>query len=206
MSRSPREVRQGALREEDLGVSGTAVGFDAVECCRGRVQIARHRRCPREPRPHQAADISRACFECFAIPGGGGRIADRHQQVGAQDEQSSPVSAGGMSTDGIDELEGVTVGTESGAGFGGAQQFGNGTYRFASGEEMVADASRRRGELRQPVGGVAVDATAAVRGEVLEQRIADEGVAEAVADRLRLDEPRGDRGVEMVIGISGGER
>ena len=111
-----------------------------------------------------------------------------------------------MSADGVDELEGVTVGTESSAGFGGAQQFGNGTYRFASGEEMVADASRRRAELRQPVGGVAVDATAPVRGDVLEQSIADEGVTEAVADRLRFDEPRGDRGVEMVIGISGGER
>ena len=71
---------------------------------------------------------------------------------------------------------------------------------------MVADASRRRAELRQPVGGVAVDATAPVRGDVLEQRVADEGVAEAVADRLRFDEPGGDRGVEMVIGIGGGER
>ena len=149
--------------------------------------------------------VSGGRFERFAIGGGGRRVADRHQQVGAQDEQPGPVVAGGVGADGLDELEGVTVGAEGGAGLGGAQHLGDGADRVAGGEEMVADASRRRAELGQPRRGVAVDAAAPVRGELLEQRVADERVAEAVADGLRLDEPGGDGGVEVVVGVGGGE-
>ena len=62
----------------------------------------------------------------------------------------------------------------------------------------MTDTSRRRLQLDQAVGGVAVDAASPVRRNVLEQRVADEAVAEPVADARGLDDARGERVVEVV--------
>ena len=47
-------------------------------------------------------------------------------------------------------------------------------------------------------GGVAMDPAPAVRRHVVEQRVADETVAEPVAGAARLDDQRGERVVEVI--------
>ena len=62
----------------------------------------------------------------------------------------------------------------------------------------MADAGRRGVQLDQAAGGVAVDPAPPVGRDVVEQRVADEAVAEAVAGARRLDDQRGEGVVEVV--------
>ena len=50
----------------------------------------------------------------------------------------------------------------------------------------------------EPLGGVSVDAAATMGRQVVEQRIAHQRVAEAVAGARRLDDQRGERAIEVI--------
>ena len=62
----------------------------------------------------------------------------------------------------------------------------------------MADPRRRRVQLDQAAGGVAVDPAPPVGRDVVEERVADQAVAEPVAGARRLDDQRGEGVVEVV--------
>ncbi len=110
-----REVRDVAADQEDLGVRRAAVELEPVECRSRRLEIAAHRRGSGEARPDDAAVVAAARLQRFSVGGGGRRVTDGHQQIGAQDQQPCPIVAGGVGAHGLDEIEGVAVGAEGGA-------------------------------------------------------------------------------------------
>jgi len=65
----------------------------------------------------------------------------------------------------------------------------------------MADPRRRRAELRQPLRAGSVQQSLPVFGHRIEQRLADELVAEAIPARRALDDHRGQRGVQAVKSV-----
>ena len=97
------------------------------------------------------------------------------------EQRRAPVWARGWGWTASTRLERVAVGADRRLGLGGAQQVGHGLDVGAGLEQVVADAGRGGVQLDQPAGGVAVDAAPPVGGDVVEERVADEPVAEPVA-------------------------
>jgi hypothetical protein len=69
----------------------------------------------------------------------------------------------------------------------------------------MADPHRRRAQLDQAAGGVAVDLAAPVLGNVAGERLPDEAVPEPVARARGLDDPRGQGVVEMAESLRLGQ-
>lgn len=209
--RGPREVGREecrvALGEQDLAVVGSPVGLDAVEGRLGGVKITGHHRRPGEAGAEPATVGWFGQLERLPVGAHRRGITEGDEKVGAQRHQPGPARAGGVGADGIDEREGVPVGAEGRFGLGGGEQERDGAASLAGLDEVMADPGGGGAEGLEALGGVAMDALPAVRGEVLQQGVAHKLVPEPVASLGGFEDPQRDGLVELgerfVIGQTG---
>jgi hypothetical protein len=195
------EVGVLAPRQEDVGVVGAAVGVQAVQGRRRGGQVARHEGAVRQPGA-QPPDLRRfGPGERVPVGRPGHRVADRGEQVGAQRQRPGPVGPAGVRPGRLHQRQRVPVGTHAGGSLGRPHQVRHGVRGRAGPDQVVADAGGRGVQLDQPPRGVAVHLAAPVRRDLLDERVPDEAVAEAVARAGGLDDPRGQRGVEVAEGL-----
>ncbi len=92
-----------ALGEEDLAVVGAAVERHPVEGGVGGLDVAGHDRATRQPGAQPAAVVRRGELQRLAERADRGRVAERHEHVGAQGGQPGAVRARGARPGGVDQ-------------------------------------------------------------------------------------------------------
>ena len=139
----------------------------------------------------------RGGLEGLAVGDGGGRVANGHEQIAAQDEQLGPVRARGVGAHRLQQFQGVAVGPEAGLDLRRPQHERHRPLRIAGVEQVVTDHRRRGVERLQSGGGVAMHLAAAMRGKIGQEGVPHEPVPEAIAGLRGFDDAGGQRRVEV---------